>query len=92
MKVIQETSFETLESLAEHTVNHVRDELSSNQISYSHVKLQLKKPRAVMFADAPCVEVIRKMPEPGVGGNASTSKVVVSGLKIIKPYTDNPSR
>ena len=92
-KIIQATSFETLESLAEHTIEQLQDALRYDAIPYSHFKLRLEKPKAIVFADSAGVEVIRLHPDLKSAGLAqspatrpSTAAAPTQTLMIIKPY------
>ncbi|EMC99811.1 hypothetical protein BAUCODRAFT_64347 [Baudoinia panamericana UAMH 10762] len=62
---LQDTFFETLEALAEATMQSLQEHLLIRKAPGSHVRLRLKKPRAIAFADAPSVEVWRKTPTTG---------------------------
>ncbi|KAK0775626.1 hypothetical protein LTR75_016516 [Friedmanniomyces endolithicus] len=68
VQITQDTSFETLESLAEFTVKQLQERLLNKILPGSQVQLRLEKPRAIPFADAPAVEVFRETP----GGAGST--------------------
>lgn len=61
-QIIEATSFETLESLAEHTVKLLREQLLDEAMPGGRVRLRLSKPRAIVFADAPAVEIVREIP------------------------------
>ncbi|KAK5724172.1 hypothetical protein LTR17_013553 [Elasticomyces elasticus] len=65
VQITQETSFETLESLADFTVTQLQKRLLNDMLPGSQVQLRFEKPRAIAFADAPAVEVFRNTP----GGN-----------------------
>ena len=85
MQIIQETSFETLESLANFTIKQLQDELLDQATPGARVRLRLEKPRAIAFADAPAVEVTRRM--VGVARISSgVSSSESAQLNIIKPY------
>lgn len=58
---MQDTSFETLESLANFTITQLQKRLLY-QMPGSRVHLRLEKPRAIPFADCPAVEILREMP------------------------------
>ncbi|KAK1079020.1 hypothetical protein LTR33_006735 [Friedmanniomyces endolithicus] len=62
VQITQDTSFETLESLAEFTVKQLQQRLLNKMLPGSQVQLRLEKPRAIPFADAPAVEVFRETP------------------------------
>ncbi|KAK0944850.1 hypothetical protein LTR48_003474 [Friedmanniomyces endolithicus] len=62
VQITQDTSFETLESLAEFTVKQLQERLLNKILPGSQVHLRLEKPRAIPFADAPAVEVFRETP------------------------------
>ena len=92
-KIIQTSSFETLESLAEHTIERLQDALRDKAIPYSHFELRLEKPKAIAFADSAGVEVIRLHPDSNPAGLAqspstrpSTAAAPTQTLTIIKPY------
>ena len=67
-QIMQDTSFETLESLADFTVTQLQKRLLNQMLPGSQVQLRLEKPRAIAFADAPAVEVFRTTP----GGKRTT--------------------
>ncbi|KAK0939385.1 hypothetical protein LTR29_009001 [Friedmanniomyces endolithicus] len=71
VQITQDTSFETLESLAEFTVKQLQERLLNKMLPGSQVRLRLEKPRAIAFADAPAVEVFRET--PGAAGAAKHS-------------------
>ncbi|KAK5110572.1 hypothetical protein LTR62_005765 [Meristemomyces frigidus] len=84
-QIIQDTEFETLESLADYTVKTLQSEMLSEQFPGSRVGLRLEKPRAIAFADAPAVEVLRTTPgRPSGDVLMARSK---PSLQIIKPYS-----
>ncbi|KAK5714632.1 hypothetical protein LTR15_010815 [Elasticomyces elasticus] len=62
VQITQDTSFETLESLADFTVTQLQTRLLSEMLPGSQVQLRFEKPRAIAFADAPAVEVFRETP------------------------------
>ncbi|KAK1060334.1 hypothetical protein LTR74_011966 [Friedmanniomyces endolithicus] len=62
VQITQDTTFETLESLAEFTVKQLQERLLNKILPGSQVHLRLEKPRAIPFADAPAVEVFRETP------------------------------
>lgn len=75
-QTIEESSFETLESLAEHVWNRILTlflqthvPLLGTEIHDVHVRIRLEKPSAVTFADAPVIEIIRTW--DGNGGDFS---------------------
>jgi Dihydroneopterin aldolase len=62
-KTVEESSFETLESLATHlskrVIKYFIYPYSPGQEIFSQVRICLEKPSAIMFADAPAIEIIR---------------------------------
>ncbi|CAK4031806.1 hypothetical protein AC578_5716 [Lecanosticta acicola] len=62
VQVIQETSFETLEMLADFTISQLRKKMLDAVLPGARVQLRIEKPRAIAFADAPAVEIIRDVP------------------------------
>ena len=90
---IRQTSFETLESLADLTMERLVDIVLKDNISCTHAKLTIEKPRAIAFADAPAVEYWKSMSSTAdMDGSASNVKSetaqgsVEPRLNIIKPY------
>ncbi|TKA75089.1 hypothetical protein B0A55_05601 [Friedmanniomyces simplex] len=73
VQITQDTSFETLESLADFTVKQLQKRLLNHLLPGSQVQLRLEKPRAIAFADAPAVEVFRETPSGGGGGSLKRS-------------------
>lgn len=62
LKIIQDTSFETLETLADFTVLQLRKKMLDSALPGTRVQLRVEKPRAIAWADAPAVEVLRDVP------------------------------
>ncbi|KAF2481387.1 Dihydroneopterin aldolase-domain-containing protein [Neohortaea acidophila] len=60
-QLIEDSSFETLESLAEWVVKQLADRLSAQNIPCEVIRLKLDKPRAIAFADHPSVEITRML-------------------------------
>lgn len=60
-QIIEATEFETLESLAEHTWQHLQAALQAHASGRNpkSVHLRFAKPCAISFADAPVVEMRR---------------------------------
>ncbi|KAK3650999.1 hypothetical protein LTR56_006051 [Elasticomyces elasticus] len=83
VQITQDTSFETLESLADFTVTQLQKRLLSDMLPGSQVQLRFEKPRAIAFADAPAVEVFRQTP---CGGSAK--RVLPTGTPAIEPDAD----
>lgn len=82
-QVIEDTSFETLETLADYAVKQLQDRLLSELLPGCRVQLRLEKPRAIAFADAPVVEVIRQM---HAGSEKPKKAAVMPELHVTKPY------
>lgn len=62
LQTIEESSFETLESLAQHITDRIIRRWSyfhTPKGIYSQVRITLEKPSAVTFADAPAIEIVR---------------------------------
>ncbi|KAK4952970.1 hypothetical protein LTR10_008675 [Elasticomyces elasticus] len=83
VQITQDTSFETLESLADFTVTQLQVRLLSNVLPGSQVQLRFEKPRAIAFADAPAVEVFRETP-----GGSSAKRLLPTGTPAIEPDAD----
>lgn len=62
LKIVQDTSFETLETLADFTVVQLRKKMLDEVLPGTRVHLKIEKPRAIAWADAPAVEVVRDVP------------------------------
>jgi len=58
-KVIEESSFETLESLATTVVAQLMDDFVRPVSPGANIRLRVTKPMAVPFADAPAIEIFR---------------------------------
>ena len=62
-ETVEESSFETLESLATHLskriIKYFIYPYSPGQEIFSQVRISLEKPSAIRFADAPAIEIIR---------------------------------
>ncbi|KAK5705239.1 hypothetical protein LTR97_002356 [Elasticomyces elasticus] len=80
VQITQDTSFETLESLADFTVIHLQKRLLSEMLPGSQVQLRFEKPRAIAFADAPAVEVFRETPGGGSAKRALPTRRSAVGL------------
>jgi dihydroneopterin aldolase len=61
-QIIESTSFETLESLIEFAYSQLRRQLLDEQLPGATIRIKLSKPRAIIFADAPTVEIQRTVP------------------------------
>ncbi|KAK5129908.1 hypothetical protein LTR08_002709 [Meristemomyces frigidus] len=61
VKIIEETSYETLETLADHAINQLQEVALGQLPPGSSIRLRIEKPRAIAFADAPVVEVLRQL-------------------------------
>jgi dihydroneopterin aldolase len=61
-QIIEKTSFETLESLIEFAYSELRRQLLDENLPGASFRLQIAKPRAIIFADAPSVEIHRTVP------------------------------
>ncbi|KAK3071377.1 hypothetical protein LTR53_008729 [Teratosphaeriaceae sp. CCFEE 6253] len=89
VEITSDTAFETLESLAEHTVQELQKRLLNETLPGSQLRLRLEKPRAIAFADAPAVEVSRETPG-GLSSRAASVRTVAGGngatLNVVKPY------
>ncbi|GAB7341303.1 hypothetical protein MBLNU457_7573t1 [Dothideomycetes sp. NU457] len=59
VKIVEPTSFETLESLILYTVNRLYVGLMSSKMPESNLRLRVEKPMAIPFAEAPVIEVFR---------------------------------
>lgn len=60
--VIEETAFETLESLADHAVAKLIKIFSERGVMAKSVRIRFEKPAAIPFADAPVIEIKRQLP------------------------------
>jgi len=79
-QIIEHSSFETLESLADRTVTQLQ---AHRALPGAQVRLWLEKPRAIAFADAPAVEVFRVVHGTRTPAASSSES---APLRIIKPY------
>ncbi|EME83395.1 uncharacterized protein MYCFIDRAFT_121387, partial [Pseudocercospora fijiensis CIRAD86] len=60
--IIKQTAFETLETLADFTVTQLRKKILDAVLPGTKVQLRIEKPRAIAWADAPVVEIVRDVP------------------------------
>ncbi|GAB7363180.1 hypothetical protein MBLNU230_g3463t1 [Neophaeotheca triangularis] len=63
IELITSTAFETLESLVDYVIDGLNGRLLTRNCPGATVQLRLEKPRAIAFAEAPGVEVIRTVPD-----------------------------
>ncbi|CZT20786.1 uncharacterized protein RCC_06644 [Ramularia collo-cygni] len=82
VEIIQDTSFETLETLVEHLVSELRTKTLDKSFPGSQLHLRIAKPRAIAFADAPVVEIIRDIPAA-----VQKKPTTAPALCIMKPYS-----
>lgn len=61
-QIIEKTSFETLESLIEFAYSELRRLILDKKLPGATIRIMLSKPRAIIFADAPSVEIQRTVP------------------------------
>ncbi|EME46754.1 hypothetical protein DOTSEDRAFT_126479 [Dothistroma septosporum NZE10] len=100
--IIQQTSFETLETLADFTISELRKEMLDSVLPGTKVHLRIEKPRAIAWAEAPVVEIVREVPMTkservtemlsSASGNALELAAGRDGeqtqrLSILKPYS-----
>lgn len=64
----------------EHMVSELRREVLDTSFPGSQLHLRIAKPRAIAFADAPVVDIIRDIPTTQQTGT------IAPVLSIIKPY------
>lgn len=102
-EIISQTSFETLETLADFTISQLRKKLLDNVVPGTRVHLKIEKPRAIAWAEAPIVEVARDVPVAKskratrvvstASGDAPEVVTAAEGgngegrLRIVKPYS-----
>ncbi|KAK4626892.1 hypothetical protein CLAFUW4_04046 [Fulvia fulva] len=103
VQIISQTSFETLETLADFTISQLRKKLLDNVVPGTRVHLKIEKPRAIAWAEAPIVEVARDVPVAKskratrvvstASGDAPEVVTAAEGgngegrLRIVKPYS-----
>ncbi|KAI6969710.1 hypothetical protein KC332_g2090 [Hortaea werneckii] len=88
-EIVKPTSFETLETLADHTARLLQEEFLATRFPQGCIlRLTISKPRAIPFADAPAVEVMRNSHENLRGGvnGESAPTISVRDLSVVKPY------
>ncbi|KAI7159942.1 hypothetical protein KC349_g3830 [Hortaea werneckii] len=88
-EIIKPTTFETLETLADHTAKLLQEEFLATRFPQGCIlRLTISKPRAIPFADAPAVEVVRNNHENlrGCVDRESGSTISVRDLNVVKPY------
>jgi dihydroneopterin aldolase len=62
MQTISETSFQTIETLLFFVADELKHKFfTKEEDKYAWIKLMIEKPLAVPFADAPAVEITRKV-------------------------------
>ena len=85
--IVQESSFETLESLGDFVVDLFAKKLQEEVYEDAEIRLRLEKPKAIPFADAAVVEIGRSS---GEGRHVTEIQVAknehAKTLNIIKPY------
>lgn len=90
--LVQNSDFETLESLADFAAKDLGLNLSRGGHAGARFNLRLEKPKAIAFADAAIVEVGRTVPEEGLADQmgVSSTQLERSGnnqtLNVNKPY------
>ena len=76
-------------------MNHLQQRVIHQVPLGSTITLRIEKPRAIAFADAPAVEVVRKLTSTqercaagdlASGTGDSTGSSETTGLTVIKPY------
>lgn len=89
-QIIQDTAYETLETLVEVAFTQLSRQLPHAAPPGTILRFRIEKPRAIAFADAPVLEIVRV-----VAGQTDSSKPMsqkgtlssrLSGLSIVKPY------
>lgn len=90
-QIIQETSFETLEMLADFTITQLRKKMLDAVLPGTRVQLRIEKPRAVAFADAPAVEIVRDVPYSRDQSKRGT-RVVSSAMEKARASTPSGER
>lgn len=90
-QIIQETSFETLEMLADFTITQLRKKMLDAVLPGTRVQLRIEKPRAVAFADAPAVEIVRDVPYSREQSKRGT-RVVSSAMEKARASTPSGDR
>jgi dihydroneopterin aldolase len=89
--IVQESSFETLESLGDFVAKQFISELHHQFYSDSaEIRLRLEKPKAIPFADAAVVEIrksTREAKQVAVSETQAAKSRSEKKLTIIKPYT-----
>lgn len=78
---MERTSFETLETLIEYLFSELRKSTLDENLPGAEFHLRIAKPRAIAFADAPVVEIVREIPR-----KPSTTAAAPDVLCILKPY------
>ena len=96
---VQESSFETLESLggfvAEMLALEVQEQVCVHPDYDGEIRLRLKKPKAIPFADAAVVEVVRPTMEGEhlvVSETQAAKRGFSKRLNIIKPYIEQTAK
>ncbi|KAF2207248.1 hypothetical protein CERZMDRAFT_88630 [Cercospora zeae-maydis SCOH1-5] len=59
VNIVQETAYETLETLVEHVYSQLLRKLPQVLSAGTRFRLRMEKPRAIAFADAPVIEIVR---------------------------------
>ena len=89
-QIIQDSSFETLEALADTVMKQLEKEVPTEGLSDISSSLRLGKPKAVVFAEAAEVQVVGRVLPRSTKETSSSGEVPVHGkieqLNILKPY------
>ncbi|KAL2358501.1 Dihydroneopterin aldolase-domain-containing protein [Cryomyces antarcticus] len=92
VKTIEQSSFETLESLATEEAEQLMRQFVLPETPGSNVRIRLEKPLAVPFADAPAIEIFRSSdPDDPFGRKMIVEANAGKGmqLRLVKPYMAN---
>lgn len=86
LQIIETTSFETLETLIEHVYSALRKRILDEHFPRAQFWINIAKPRAIAFADAPVVEIVRDVPCSGNSNGGTIAAAAQPVLCIRKPY------
>ncbi|GIZ42905.1 hypothetical protein CKM354_000615300 [Cercospora kikuchii] len=91
VNIVQETAYETLETLVEYVYAQLRRKTPQALSPGSRFRLRIEKPRAIAFADAPVIEIQRTVPAKHAVQSSIPShdalSVTLAGLSVVKPYS-----
>ncbi|PPJ53968.1 hypothetical protein CBER1_05827 [Cercospora berteroae] len=90
VNIVQETAYETLETLVEYVYVQLLRKSPQALSPGKKFRVRIEKPRAIAFADAPVIEIVRTVPAELAAQSSISShdalSVTLAGLSVVKPY------